>query len=391
MVRRGALVAAFVAAVLLPVASASGASQLELALLPLPRAALGHAGAALSLAADSGVDSNAHAASQTTGNVTAKRLKQLGRISGYLLDYGTPFGDSPGVSEIQTEAERYRTASAARHGLVFWRKQELDVRALKAMGLHVSFKKVVLAHVAHPYWAYLSIGRVNGLKPIYAVDAEMVEGAYLLDVSVAAGSAAAAQRLAPVIAQKLDRRFRLARAGHLQATPVKLPRHRPGPPAHGPKPARIVLTRSDLGSPATIRQAAYVSPRVSFDEYAISAYDLVMAPAGSYANLEQEVSVARSGLEVQYFAVLAAGALAHAGGSAAEVTPVDLSSVGDNAFGELVHVTVGGNSASEAIVVLSRGKFLDIVIGAAAAKLSAADVQSLAHKAAHRLNAAFAG
>ena len=41
--------------------------------------------------------------------MTAKRLKGLGRISGYLLDYGTPFSDSPAVSEIQTEVERYRT------------------------------------------------------------------------------------------------------------------------------------------------------------------------------------------------------------------------------------------------------------------------------------------
>jgi hypothetical protein len=57
----------------------------------------------LSLAPDSGTDSNAHSASQATGNVTAKRLKRLGRISGYLLDYGTPFSDSPAVSEIQTE------------------------------------------------------------------------------------------------------------------------------------------------------------------------------------------------------------------------------------------------------------------------------------------------
>ena len=56
MVRTGALVAAFVAAVLLPVAAASGASQLKLALLPLPRAALGQDGRSLSLAPDSGSD-----------------------------------------------------------------------------------------------------------------------------------------------------------------------------------------------------------------------------------------------------------------------------------------------------------------------------------------------
>jgi hypothetical protein len=391
MVRRGALVAAFVAAVLFPVASASGASQIKLALLPLPKAALGPTGHSLSLAADSGVDSNERSASQATGSVTAARLKRLGRISGYLLDYGTPFSDSPAVSEIQTEVESYRTAAAAHKSLGFWRKQELDVRPLKALGLHVTFKKVALARVPHPYWAYLSIGRIKGLKPVYAVDAEMVEGAHLLDVSIAAGSPAAAQQLVPVIAHKLDRRFRLAQEGHLQAKPVKLPLGKPGPPAHGAKPGRAVLTRSDLGSPATIRHAGYVSSRSAFDEYSISAYDLAMAPAGSYDELAQEVSLAGSALEVKYFAVLAAGAFTHAAGGAGTATPVDLSGVGDDAFGELLEVSAGSNSASEAIVVLSRGKYLDFIIGAAAAKLSAADVQGLAHKAAHRLNLAVAG
>jgi hypothetical protein len=388
MVGRAALVAAFVAAILLPVASASGASQIKLALLPLPKAAFGQAGRSLSLAPDSGTDSNAYAASQATGNVTAKRLEQLGRISGYLLDYGTPFSDSPAVSEIQTEVERYRTPAEARKGLGFWRKQELDVRALKQFGLHISFQKVLLPHALRPSWAYLTIGRIHGLSPIYGVDAQMVEGAYLLDISIAAGSSAAAKRLVPVIAQKLDRRFRLARQGRLHGKPFKLSRPKPGPPAHGAKPSRIVLTRSDVGGPATIRHAGYVSSRDAFDEYAISAYDLALAPAGSsYDELAQEVSVGGSALEVKYFAALAAGAFAHAGGGGT-ATPIDLSGVGDNAFGELVQISAGGNSASEAIVVLSRGKYLDFVIAAATAKLSASDVQSLAQKAAHRLGVA---
>jgi hypothetical protein len=388
MVGRAALVAAVVAAVLLPAASASGASQLKLALLPLPKSALGQAGRSLSLAPDSGTDSNAYSASQATGNVTAKRLTRLGRISGYLLDYGTPFSDSPAVSEIQTEVERYRTAAEARKGLGFWRKQELDVSALKQFGLHVSFQRVVLPRASRPNWAYLTIARIHGLKPIYGVDAQMVEGAYLLDVSIAAGSSAAAKRLAPVIAQTFERRFRLAQEGRLQAKPVELPRRKPGPPVHGTKPSRVVLTRSDLGGPATIRRAGYVSSRSAFDQYAISAYLLALAPAGSsYDELAQEVSVAGSALEVKYFAALAAGALAHSGGPGT-ATRVSLSGVGDNASGELVQISAGGNSASEAIVVLSRGKYLDFVVATAAAKLSASDVQSLAQKAAHRLDAA---
>jgi hypothetical protein len=134
-----------------------------------------------------------------------------------------------------------------------------------------------------------------------------------------------------------------------------------------------------------------VSARNAFDEYSISTYDLAMAPAGTYGELAQEVSVAGSGLEVKYFAVLAVGAFTHSAGGAGTATPVNLSGVGDNAFGELLEASAGGNSASEAIIVLSRGKYLDFVVAAAATKLSAGDVQSLAHKAAHRLDAAVAG
>ena len=62
-----------------------------------------------------------------------------------------------------------------------------------------------------------------------------------------------------MLVRKFDQRLRLAESGRLQAKPVTLPHAKAGPPAHGPKPARLVLTRSDVGSPATIRHAGYVS------------------------------------------------------------------------------------------------------------------------------------
>ena len=386
MVVRGALVAAVSAAILLPVASASGSSQqLKLALLPLPKSALGSAGHSLPLAADSGADSNTHAAAQGTGDFTAKQLKHSGRISGYLLDYGSPFSDRPGISQIETEVEQYRSAAKARRGLAFWRKQERDVRLLKKFGLHVSFKKLALSNVHHPYWAYLTTLSANGLSPLHGVDAQMLDGGYLLDVNVA-GSPAEVERLVPTLVRKFDQRLRLAESGHLQAKPVTLPHAKTGPPAHGPKPARMVLTRSDVGKPATIRHAGYVSPKNSFDEYALSAYDQVMAPAGSFGFLQQEVSATKTAVEVRYFAAVAAGAFSN--GGLGTVTPVDLSSVGDNAFGEILEITSGGQSVDEALLVLSRNKYLDFLSVASKSKLTASDVQGLAQKAAQRLNGA---
>src|SRR5207237_2391023 len=148
----------------------------------------------------------------------------------------------------------------------------------------------------------LTYGCNNRLKHSYAICAQLVDVTSLPDASDAAASSAPAKRLVPAIAQKFDRRFRLARQGRLHGKLFKLPRPKPGPPAHGPKPSQIVLTRGDLGSSATLRHAGYVSPRNAFDEYAISAYDLAMVQAGAYGDLQQEVSVAASELEGKYFA-----------------------------------------------------------------------------------------
>src|SRR5207244_2027462 len=81
------------------------------------------------------VGSNADAASEATASVTAAQLTRLGRVSGYLLDYGNPFGGAAGVTEIQTAIERYRNAADARKGLDFWRRDELNSSSLKKLGI----------------------------------------------------------------------------------------------------------------------------------------------------------------------------------------------------------------------------------------------------------------
>jgi hypothetical protein len=111
------------AAVFCPSAAAIDPSRL--ALMPLPKKALGPDAAALTLANGSGVDSNAEAAIHAGRGVTAADLASLGRVTGYTLDYGRT-----GVSqahadhlliELQSVAELYRSESTAIKGLAFWR------------------------------------------------------------------------------------------------------------------------------------------------------------------------------------------------------------------------------------------------------------------------------
>lgn len=385
-VSKSVAMAALVAAIAVPAASAKSAATVKLSLVPLPKSALGVPGQ-LPLQRDSGTVSDAIAASNASGKVSPRRVKALGRVTGYLLDYGTPFGAGAGVHQAQTEVDQYKSAADATKALAFWKKDEVKIAALRKLGFDISVRKLSLAGAGSAHWAYLGTVRVKGLQPVYAVDEQAQEGNYLLDVSASGGSASAVEALAPKLTKKIDARLRLGLAGKLGGRPVKLlPPLKAGPPPHGPKPTSLVLKSTDVGSgQVTVRQKAYTK-----NSDAISEYDLEMAPAGSYAFLAQSIVVFDSSLAAKYYSAIFGSALASAavgGGGKFQPTPVDLSSVGDNAYGELIHVQVNGQDVYEGVVVLSRGAILDSVVVASQAQIAESDLQQLAQAAANRLNA----
>lgn len=375
---------------LVPLGAGASSPSVKLALVPLSKSALGAVGHALPLARDSGVVSNALAASESSSDVTPKRLKKLGRVTGYLLDYGNPFGDGPGVREIQTGVDRYRSTADARKALAFWRRDELGNTELKKLGVNFTLKKLHLS-IPGPHWAYAGTAVIKGLEPVTGVDAELQDGPYILDVSTSASTNAAAARLVPGIARKLDHRLRLALAGHLHGKAVSLAHAlKPGPPPHGAKPAALALRTSDLGV-AKIVHKGYSPPKNALDPNALSVYDLDMSPAGSYIVVSQELIVGESKLEAQYFGAIFSSALAASFGKVGKVTPVTLTGIGDNARGELLQVTISGQTAYVAVVVLTHGSYLDFVDAASQSALTPADVHQLAQSAAKRLDQGFGG
>jgi hypothetical protein len=390
--RLGAMAAAVAVAVVVPGSAASGtAARVQLAIVPLPKSALGTAARALPIARDSGVVSNADAAGNSVAKVTPAQLSRLGRLTGYLLDYGTSFSGRTGIREIQTEVDRYRSVADARNGLAFWRRDELQGPSLlKRFGLRLSLEKLRLPGVPGPSWSYGGTLAVKGLGSMHGVDAAFQRGEYVLDVSVSAGSASSAERLAPTIARALYGRARVAFAGRLRAGPVTLPRPlRPGPPPHGPKPAGMVLTKSDFGGSATIQRQAYGKPKDSLDRNAVSAYDQTLAPAGSYLDVSQEVVVGAGPLEVKYFAAVLLGEAAYGLGSKSQPTPVQLRGIGDSARAGIVKVAVGGRTGYAAVVVLSRASYLDFVVATRLSTIAKAEVRKLAQSGAKRLDAGF--
>ena len=391
-IRIGLLSATLAAAVFVPASSASSPHRVRLALVPLPKSAVGAAGKPLALTHDSGVVSNARAASNSESGTTAK-FKSLGRVTtGYDLTYGDPFSGGTGITQIASGIEEYKTAAGAKKGLAFWRKDDnAQVKSLQQYGVGVSLKVVKVPRIGKGRFGYGTTFTFPNLAPTAGVDEQAVDGKYVLDVSVSGDPLSAASHLASKLLQTLDRRLQLAEKGRLRAKPVKLlPPLKAGPPAGGPDLATLTLATSDLTGTATISDQAY---RV--DSAALSAYVLDMKPAGQFQNLTQEIEWYATANEAMVITSLEQAIVGRELGAflgvTPTVTPVDLSSIGDNAKGEILQFSANGQSVYVGMVGLARGQASDFVLFTSASPLQASDVQSLAQAAATHLDAGVTG
>jgi hypothetical protein len=377
-VKKILLVAASAAAVLVPTAFAGRARHVQLAVVPLPRSAIGTAASSFSLAHDSGPVSNADAASHTADATTAT-MKKLGRVTGYVLEYGNAFSGAPGITDVHTGIEEYRTASDARKALAFWRKQDANLSALDSASFRVTSVPVkVPAPAAHTSsFAYLTSYSAANIVPVSGFDEQVADGRYVLDVVATAGTASAAQALAPTLAKKLDSRFRLARAGRLHGRRVKLPKLRAGRPPGGPDLSLLGIRSSDLAGKVTASRGYVVDPA------AVSDYSVFMLPAGPFDALDQEIEWYPVANEASFYADFEnAAALSQPG-----ATALDLGSVGDGALGSVT----GGSSPGTGQVFLSSGHLAEFIFVGNQGSLSADSVTSLAQTAAHKIDAAGLG
>ena len=126
---RALLVASLAGLLLVPAASASRAPGVRLALVPLPKSALGPAARTFSVAHDSGPVSNASAASHTP-DATKATFKKMGRLGGYALEYGNAFTGDAGITDVRTSIELYKTPADARRALAFWKKEDAALSKL---------------------------------------------------------------------------------------------------------------------------------------------------------------------------------------------------------------------------------------------------------------------
>lgn len=373
-------VALAAAGVLVPSALAKRHVTVKLSLVPLPASVIGSAASSLPLQHDSGVVSNAAAVAQTGGLTTGKQLAQAGRITGYRLDYGNPFVPGTGVHEIQTNVDRYKSPADARDGLTLWENDNVQV------GVDASLEALRPPALGTARAAYAVTLTIPNASPIYFVEDEIQEGAYLVGVTVSAGSAGAAKQLAPKLTKKIDARMELALEGRLRGTPPKLPpRLKAGPPSTGPDPAKAALAPTDFA------QATLSSERYSANEAALSEYEVTLAPADTFNLLLQQTFAESTPSEATYLAALNVTSLQSLAGAGNTVTPVDVSSVGDDAYGALLQLSASGHTIYEAGVVLVNGPIFEVVVGVSKTPLADDDVTNLAQLAASKLNTAVTG
>lgn len=123
-----------------------------------------------------------------------------------------------------------------------------------------------------------------------------------------------------------------------------------------------------------------------------------MEPAGSFEDLTQLLGWFPSANEATVFGRFTGVAFVYVSasgfgfGGSGRFTPVDLSDVGDAAYGGIVTLSrTGQPTVYLAIVSLSSGRAYDLVLASGRSQIQPADVVNVAQLAANRLDAGVSG
>lgn len=379
---KGLAVAALIAAVGVPTASATAHSRVKLPLIPLQKSALGSAASPLTISLGSGPQPNEG----------SRKLKQLGRITGYQLIYGNLLIAGSALDSVQTSVDKYKTAADAKRALSFWKKLTLtQTEGLSQLDLKATMAQTSVPRIGQGRWGTVATYSIPNNTSLYFVNEEFADGRFVLDLAIGAGSESFAKAYAKKTAHALDRRLHLAVTGRLHGRPAKLPKQpKAGPPATGPDPASLVLIPSDLPA-SKVEQQGY-----DWVPVALSTYDLALQPAGPFDDLFQTVSVMPTPASAAYRAAFTgAGWIASdiffAGPAYTQLIPVDVSAAGDNAQAAIVEISGGGQTLNEAVVTLNTGPASDFLVADSSTAINPTDVQNLAQAAANRLNTGLGG
>jgi hypothetical protein len=379
--------AALATVILVPSAAGSTSARVKLALIPLPKSVIGSVAKPLQLSHFSGVVSNAAAAAKSVDGTT-DTFNNLGRLSGYELEYGVAASGRSGVTQVLTGVEKYKTATAAKRGLAFWKKDDSLLKRLNQGSFSVKNAIVtkpgwmMVRAFGQAWFASLTYYSAPNIADLLTFDQRFREGKYVLQVHVSAGPDYEVIRLANRLGMKLDARLKLALKGRLHAKPVKLPPAlQKAPSKDGPELSQLALNTSDLSGQATLQAQGYVR-----DPGALSCYSVTMMPAGPFFILwhdtEWYATANQAAFEADWQHALH---LSYEGSTA-----IDLSSVGHSALGG---VGLSGDQTHRYAgeFDLNVGRLAEFVVVVKDTPVQASDMQNLAQTLANRLDPVYTG
>ncbi len=394
----GGLLAALAA--LCAAASAQGATvpvtRAQLALMPLPKSALGRSAAKLPLDSDSGVQTAKDAADNANGDVTGAKLTQLGYVTGYDLDYSdqgaSALSRGHGLVEVDTAVLLYSSEAAAVRGIVFWRKDDTNLQSMKSAGMNVTLQHVTVPALGKDGFALVAKATIKGKPPFYALDSYFRSGAIIAELSIVAADRAELLPLATKLVPAYAARIAGVLSGRIAGTPVPLPgkqTQKAGPPPNGPPLDALALAPSDLGG-GTVTSQGY---RIDNDFDSISDYVRSLAPAGSFASLQEQVMFFHSSVEAGYAATMLDNllrspnvlkALGEKDIKSFHASPVAVK-VGDESHAVLAQVGFAAGTVDEAILEIRVGRTMEFLVAAAqSGTVTPAAVVTLAQQAAQK-------
>ena len=286
--------------------TAGVASAAELALMPLPGAAIGAPGASLALKPDSGIVTNAQEADNLFEEETGAKFAGLGRVAGYQLDYEdetySAFARGSGVEEIDTEVSLYRDAASAAHGLAFLERDRRDLALGNSASIAMRVTTPATRQLCDSSFGLTVAATPSGLRTIYETLVGVRSGEIAATVDVTGASATST--LAVSLGAALERRIAGVLAGKVTGSPVALPsRPKPGPPPAGTDLSRIAIAAGDVHGSSQLVHQGYDNDK-TFD--AVSEYVRHLSPAGPFANLTSTVDVYHTATQASYEATGAA-------------------------------------------------------------------------------------
>ena len=392
----------------------------QLALMPLPKAAYGPAAAALTIDSSSGVADNTDAArADLDPSVTAGSLAQLGRITGYALDFSNvrAFTSHAGLVDAASGVDLFDDAEgAARYAA----KQLSEPRQLERRASNgVTFRDVSSFRIPLDSGAATAVSgeiRLGGLSfwmtfSLFRRDKLVAEVA----LTRADGFGDERARIVP-LTRALDRRVREVLDGTLRGRPVPLPPSTRqvlgglGAPNGGPELADAVLKADALGPGARLVGEGYArDPSIvavylrRFEPARLGAARL--ARADLTVQLHPSANDAYAALATRRAAVsgargtnLLGSAFGAAIGSTARLTAARFGApqtvrAGDAAFALRATLQRGRRPATELVIgVVNVGRLDQIVtlVGSPGARIGDGEVTRVLRAASTRMRSALA-